>query len=117
MVWICYRCNRNQHEHCTNRWQCDCQCNVNGDADIAQKSIAIVGGFGLAIGGLALAICTGGLGAVLIGGSMLGAGISSTWNGAEKAIKQERISGKEYVADVAFGAATGVVTGGVGVAG
>ncbi|CAF1150790.1 unnamed protein product, partial [Adineta ricciae] len=42
---------------------------------------------------------------------------SSTWNGAEKAIKQERISGKEYVADVAFGAATGVVTGGVGVAG
>ena len=48
---------------------------------------------------------------------MLGAGISSTWNGAEKLIKQERINGKTYFVDVAFGAVTGVATGGMGAAG
>ncbi|CAF4286889.1 unnamed protein product, partial [Rotaria magnacalcarata] len=48
---------------------------------------------------------------------MLGGGVSSTWNGAEKAIKGERINGKTFALDVAFGAITGVTTGGIGVAG
>ncbi|CAF3651856.1 unnamed protein product [Rotaria sp. Silwood1] len=117
MVWICNACKKGRHRSCENEWQCDCQCNVNGSADITQKSLAIVGGTALAVGGLAFTICTGGLGAVIIGGGMLGAGISSTWNGAEKAIKGERINGKTYIADVAFGAVTGVATGGVGAAG
>ncbi|CAF3881946.1 unnamed protein product, partial [Rotaria sp. Silwood1] len=113
MVWLCNECHKGEHNRCQNRWTCDCQCNVNGSADTAQKTLAFGGGAALAIGGLALAICTGGLGAVLVGGAMLGAGVSSTWNGAEKAIKRERINGKTYVADVAFGAVTGIATGGV----
>ncbi|CAF2594333.1 unnamed protein product [Rotaria sp. Silwood2] len=117
MVWICGQCKKGRHKSCENEWQCDCKCNIGGGADVTQKTLAIAGGTALAVGGLALTICTGGLGAVLIGGAMLGAGVSSTWNGAEKAIKGERIDGTTYVADVAFGAVTGVATGGVGAAG
>lgn len=117
MVWICYECEKGQHNSCQNKWCCDCECNVNGGADVTQKGLAIGGGAALVIGGLALTICTGGLGAILVGGAMLGAGVSSTFNGAEKAVKGERINGKTYVADVAFGAVTGVVTGGMGAAG
>lgn len=117
MVWICSKCEHGWHTSCTNRWSCDCKCNVGSDADAIQKSAAFGGGLGLAIGGLALTICTGGLGAVLVGGAMLGAGVSSTWNSAEKAIKGERMDGKTYLVDVAFGAITGVATGGMGAAG
>ncbi len=117
MVWICSKCEKGKHVDCESTWQCDCECNVNGGADVTQKSLAIGGGAALAVGGLALTICTGGLGAIFIGGAMLGAGISSTWTGAEKAIKNERINGTSYAADVAFGAITGVATGGVGAVG
>ena len=117
MVWICTACKNNRHKYCDSKWKCDCDCNIGGVADTTQKGLAIGGGAVLAIGGIALTIFTGGLGAVLAGGVMLGAGISSTWNGAEKAIKKERINGKTYVADVAFGAVTGIATGGIGAAG
>ena len=48
---------------------------------------------------------------------MAGASISSVWNGAEKAIKDERMNGKSYAYNVAFGAVKGLVTGGVGAGG
>jgi hypothetical protein len=117
MVWICSKCERGTHVDCENTWQCDCECNVNGGADLAQKTLAITGGAALAMGGLVLTIFTFGLGPICIGGAMLGAGVSSTWNGAEKAIRNERINVKSYAADVAFGAITGVATGGVGAVG
>ncbi|CAF1520466.1 unnamed protein product [Adineta steineri] len=117
MVWICRECINGRHGSCENDWQCDCECNVNGAADVTQKTLAIGGGVALAVGGIALTIATGGLAAVLFGGVMAGAGFSSTFNGAEKAIRGKRINGKGYAADVAFGAVTGVLTGGVGAAG
>ncbi|CAF1204627.1 unnamed protein product [Adineta steineri] len=117
MVWICHECKKDQHKSCENEWQCDCDCNVNGAADITQKSLAIGGGVALAVGGIALTVATGGLAAIFIGGAMAGAGVSSTFNGAEKAIRRKRIDGKGYAADVAFGAVTGVATGGMGAAG
>ncbi|CAF0901258.1 unnamed protein product [Adineta steineri] len=117
MIWICDECKKDKHKKCRDRIICDCSCNINGTADKIQKAAAIVGGAGLAVGGLALTICTGGIGAVLIGGAMLGAGVSSTFHGAEKAIKKQRIDGTMFVADVAFGAVTGVATGGMGAIG
>ena len=48
---------------------------------------------------------------------MAGASISSVWDGAEKAIKDERMNGKSYACNVAFGAVKGLVTGGVGAEG
>jgi hypothetical protein len=116
MVWICDRCEKGKHQECKNRVSCDCQCNINGINDIAQKAFATVGGIGLAVGGLALTVFSGGL-LIPVGGAMMGAGISSTFQGVEKTIKNERISGTGYCADVAFGAVTGVLTGGIGAAG
>ena len=48
---------------------------------------------------------------------MAGASISFVWNGAKKAIKDERIHGKSYACNIAFGAVKGLVTGGVGAEG
>jgi hypothetical protein len=67
--------------------------------------------------GVVLTLATGGVAGVLIGSALMGAGISSTFHGAEKAIKDERIDFKSYATDVAFGALTGAVTGGLGVVG
>ncbi|CAF5195042.1 unnamed protein product, partial [Rotaria magnacalcarata] len=108
MPWICDKCQHGRHTRCESTWSCDCQCNVGGDADASQKGVAIIGGLAFAIGGLFFAISTGGVGPILLGGAMLGGGVSSTWNGAEKAIKGERINGKTFALDVAFGAITGV---------
>jgi len=116
MGWICDKCQKNEHKYCRDRISCDCECNINGAADVTQKVLATAGGVGLAVGGLALTIFSGGL-LIPVGGAMMGAGISSTYQGVEKTIKNERINGAGFCADVAFGAVTGVLTGGVGAAG
>jgi hypothetical protein len=117
MVWICSECKNGRHSKCESEWSCDCKCNIGTGADAIQKIAAVEGGALLAIGGIAFTVCTGGLGAVLVGGAMLGAGISSAWNGTEKIIKKERMDGKSYVANVAFGAVAGAATGGIGAGG
>ncbi|UJR09490.1 hypothetical protein I4U23_013728 [Adineta vaga] len=119
MVWKCIVCKRGRHAYriCANKWKCDCKCTIGSRADVTQKSLAIGSGFGLIIAGIALTVCTGGIGAVLVGGALIGAGVSATWNGAEKAIKKERIDGTTFAVDAVFGAITGAVTGGVGAAG
>lgn len=117
MVWICTECKKGSHSKCESSWSCDCKCNVGNGADVVQKVAAIDGGILLAAGGIALTVCTGGLGAILVGGAMLGAGVSSVWNGAEKTIKEERMDGGSYAANVAFGAVTGAATGGIGAGG
>ncbi len=40
--------------------------------------------------------------------------MSSAYQGIEKSITGERLNGKEWAADVSFGAVTGVFTGGAG---
>lgn len=113
---ICKACEKGDCKNCTSSFTCDCECNIHGASDIAQKGLSILGGIGMVAGGLALTIGTGGL-AVFAGGAMIGAGMSSTFQGVEKSIKNERLSAGEYCGDVAFGALTGVITGGVGAAG
>lgn len=114
MVWICDKCTEDQHVSCKSQWRCDCKCNIGGNVDITQKGLAIVGGTALAVTGLAITLCTGGLAAAIVGSAMLGAGFGSTWNATAKTIKGERIDGNIYVNDVAFGCVAGVVTSRLG---
>ena len=117
MPWVCDECQQGRHGNCRSEWKCDCKCRVGCFADVVQKGLACTAGIGVGVGGIALTVATGGLAALLIGGVMAGAGISSAWNGTEKVIKRERINGKSYAWNVVFGAATGLVTGGMGVGG
>ncbi|XP_068230506.1 uncharacterized protein [Palaemon carinicauda] len=98
---------------CDEEWCCTCACNVGSGIDVIQKVGAIGLGTAAAAGGIVLSVVTGGLALPLIGGVIAGAGISSTVNGTVKAVRKEKISGSEYLTDVAIGGATGVI-GGVG---
>ncbi len=113
----CDQCENNNCEKCQDRKNCKCKCNSNKALDITQKTLAITGGLAAAIGGLSLTILSGGLAAPLVGGILIGAGVSSTIQGVEKAYKKQEINGLEFIADVGFGALTGVFTGGIGAAG
>jgi hypothetical protein len=68
---ICLACQKGNCKNCKSSWSCDCQCNKNGFADKFQRSLATLSGFGMAIGGVALTLATGGL-AVPIGGALIG---------------------------------------------
>ena len=116
MVYICESCKINKCNSCENKAKCDCKCNLNRALDVTQKVLATIAGAGMAAGGLALTILSGGL-AIPIGGALMGAGISSAYQGINKSVKQERIDVSEYLIDVSFGALTGVFTGGIGAAG
>ena len=70
-MWICDSCKKENCKNCTNKWSCDCKCNKGGTSDVAQKFLASVFGIGMAIGGVALTVASGGL-AIPIGGAMLG---------------------------------------------
>ena len=88
MVWLCDTCVKYQQNEqkphvCKCSWRCDCKCNINSAADVTQKALATAGGIGLAVGGLALTIFSGGL-LIPVGGAMMGAGISSTFQGVRK---------------------------------
>jgi hypothetical protein len=89
---------------------------VGGVADIVEKTSVIIAGVALTAGGIFLTISTIGL-AAPVGGALVGAGISSTYHGIEKAINKERIDAISYCADVGFGAITGAATGGIGAVG
>ena len=73
---------------------------------MGQKALTTIAGAGAFFGGLALTIVTGGL-AVPVGGALMGAGMSTAYQGVEKSIKKEKIVAKGLALDAAFGAATG----------
>lgn len=114
--FICSYCEDGNHNQCSNKISCNCKCNIGGLADVTQKGLALTTGFAMAAGGLVLTLGTGGL-AIPLGGSLMGAGISSAYQSIEKTIKGERINGAEYCLDVGFSAVTGVLTGGIGASG
>ncbi|XP_066957102.1 uncharacterized protein [Macrobrachium rosenbergii] len=114
----CERCEDGDDDErctcrCNEKWCCTCKCNVGSESDVIQKVGAIGLGTAAAIGGIGLTVLTGGLALPLVGGVVAGAGISSAINGTVKSVKGEKISGSEYLTDVAIGGATGVI-GGVG---
>ena len=70
-MWICDSCKKENCKKCTNKWSCDCKCNKGGSADITQKCLASLFGIGMAVGGVALTVASGGL-AIPIGGALIG---------------------------------------------
>ena len=105
--YVCVACLKDNCKNCESRLRCDCQCNIGGVADVAQKVLTTTVGVGAFAGGLALTIVTGGL-AIPVGGALMGAGVSTAYQGVEKSIRKERINAKGLVVDAAFGAATGI---------
>lgn len=114
---VCNNCKNRNHSNCSDKANCPCKCNSNNSTDIKQKVLATFGGAAMAVGGVALTVSTGGIGGVLLGGALLGSGVSSAYQGVEKTIKNERLSAKSYVTDIVFGATTGLLSGGVGAVG
>ena len=115
---ICDSCKQGNCEKCESRLRCNCKCNINNASDITQKVASIAVGGIAALGGLGMTLLTGGLvPTIIVGGALMGAGISSTFKGIEKVVKNERIDMVDYIADVGIGALTGVFTGGFGAAG
>ena len=100
MVFICVQCKFDKCHLCVNK-TCNCKCNSGEDID--EGVLATIAGAGMAFGGLALTMFSGGL-AIPIGGALMGAGISSIHQGIGKSVKKEKIDGEEYFGDVAFGA-------------
>ena len=78
---------------------------------------SIVGGMAAVAGGVALTVMTGGLGAVFGGAALVGAGSSMVINPLAKKASGERMTGKDYVTDVAVGTVIGVASGGIGAGG
>lgn len=114
----CERCKCGSEDarcscQCDEEWSCTCKCNVGSESDVIQKAGAIGLGTLAAIGGTAVTIMTGGAALAIAGGAIAGAGLSSAVKGTVDTINREKISGSEYLADVAIGGATGLV-GGVG---
>ena len=74
-------------------------------------------------GGVVLTVVTAGLGAAimvpaLIGGGVLtGVGATAAIQPFAKKMSGERMTGKEYAIDLAIGAGTGLLTGGIGAGG
>eukprot|EP00111_Clytia_hemisphaerica_P001363 TCONS_00003873-protein len=86
----CSYCQNHESDNHSSYWcegsfSCTCKCNVGGDHDVAQKTAAIAGGVGAAVGGVALTVLTGG-----IGGMALGAGVSSATNGITAIAKKRK---------------------------
>lgn len=63
---------------------------------------------------MAATVATGGLAAVVLGGVAVGAGSSMVINPISKKISGERMTGKDYITDVAVGGVVGVASGGIG---
>ncbi|CAG8547861.1 19116_t:CDS:10, partial [Racocetra fulgida] len=109
------KCNR-ENSICENRENCTCICNIGFFEDIFQKGGAIGGGAACVACGAAITFLSGVILAP-IGGPLTGAGLSSMTTGIVKSVKKEKINAKSYFVDVGFGAAAGLLTGGVGAIG
>ena len=113
---ICGREYRNRYK-CEDRENCTCTCQESSDDTVGKASLSILGGAAAITGGVALTVLTGGLGAVFGGAALIGAGTSMAANPISKKISGERMTGKDYITDVAVGTVVGAATGGLGAAG
>lgn len=105
--FVCTRCQNKEHDECESRLKCECDCNINGLVDVAEKTLVTAAGVGAVVCGLVLTIGSGGFLAIPIGGALIGAGFSSTIKGITKSVKKERIKACDLAFDVCFGAVTG----------
>ena len=110
-IKICDKCKKAEHKECENRSKCLCDCNKSSKSQIVYKGLASIGGLASIAGGLALTIGTGGLAlpiAIPLGGALVGAGFSSTYQGVSKTYAKEDLKATEYFIDVGFGTVAGI---------
>ena len=110
---ICEGEYRNRFK-CEDRENCTCTCQESTDDTVVKGGLSILGGAAAITGGVALTVLTGGLGAVFGGAALIGAGTSMAANPISKKISGERMTGKDYITDVAVGTVVGAATGGLG---
>lgn len=114
---LCNNCIKGNHEDCCDKKNCPCKCNEKSSSDVVEKTLATLGGVAMAIGGIAVTLSSAGFGGILVGSALLGSGVSSAYQGIEKSIKHEKLNATSYVTDLVFGAATGIMSGGIGAIG
>ena len=102
---------------CEDRKNCSCTCQENNHETFFKGALSLLGGTALFAGGVALTLCTGGLAAIVAGGIATGVGATAAIQPISKKMTGERMTGEEYVKDLAIGALTGGVTGGIGAGG
>ena len=102
---------------CDDRQNCSCTCQELADDTTLKATSSIVGGVAAVAGGVALTVMTGGLAAVFGGAALVGAGSSMVINPLAKKASGERMTGKDYLTDVAVGTVIGAASGGIGAGG
>jgi len=96
---------------------CTCTCQESPEATGWKAAGSIAGGAAAVAGGVALTVMTGGLAAVFGGAALVGAGSSMVINPIAKKAAGERMTGGDYVTDVAVGTVIGAASGGIGAGG
>jgi len=102
---------------CDSPSSCSCTCQEDEDDTFFKGFFSVLGGVAAVAGGVALTVATGGLAAAVGGAAIVGTGSSMVMNPIAKKMSGERMTGKDYAADVAIGAVTGAATGGIGAGG
>lgn len=112
--------NNNYEFCCRNPSACSCTCQEQSFVSTWKSLASIVVGVGAVAGGIALTLGTSGyplVAAAIAGGLSVGAGASMINHPISKMMMGERITGKEFAAEIATGSVVGVMTGGIGAAG
>lgn len=107
---------------CDDPRHCTCTCQESSGIGFVKGLYSVVFGAAAFAGGVALTLTTGGLGAVglaavLGGGALTGVGATAVIHPIAKQLNGERMTGKEYVKDVAIGGTIGAITGPIGALG
>jgi len=120
----CEACGNNDCEgkyenrqKCQDSENCTCTCQESPGATGWKAAGSIAGGAAAVAGGVALTVMTGGLAAVFGGAALVGAGSSMVINPIAKKAAGERMTGGDYVTDVAVGTVIGAASGGIGAGG
>lgn len=111
---ICDECSFEKCNKCSNRLECKCVCNRK--LQLNTKIVATSVGVATAVSGLAITVLSSGIALPLMGSVLLSAGVSSSFQGVDKIIKNETIKPTDFASDVGLGAVIGGFTGGIGAA-
>lgn len=107
---------------CKDPSNCACTCQEDPTATFWKGFGSIALGVAAFTGGVVLTVTTGGLGAVGIaaacgGGALTGLGATAAIHPVAKKMSGERMTGGEYIKDLAIGGTVGAITGPIGVGG
>ncbi|XP_057368150.1 uncharacterized protein LOC130689142 [Daphnia carinata] len=125
----CKSCNEERCEKryekrnlCDDAENCTCTCHEEPKTTFWKATGSVLLGAAAFAGGVVLTVSTGGLGtvgiaAVIGGGVLTGAGATAAIHPIAKQLNGERMTGTDYVKDLAIGGTVGAITGGIGAGG